>query len=60
MSSLEHVRHELQPLRHLVIALSFFITQAFGATYYVSSSSGSDSNSGISTTAPWKTVTKVN
>jgi hypothetical protein len=47
-------------MRRFAIALSFFITQAFGTTYYVSSSSGSDSNSGTSTSSPWKTVTKVN
>ncbi|MFK4100691.1 LamG-like jellyroll fold domain-containing protein [Streptomyces sp. NPDC019531] len=29
-------------------------------TYYVSSSSGSDSNDGCSTSTPWKTISKVN
>jgi hypothetical protein len=59
MLSREHIERQFQPMRRLVIALSFFITQAFGATYYVSSSTGSDSNSGISTSSPWKTITKV-
>lgn len=33
---------------------------ASGTTYYVSSSSGSDSNSGTSSAAAWKTIAKVN
>ena len=60
MPSPQHLRHEFQTTRRLVIALSLFITQAFGTTYYVSSSSGSDSNSGTSSSSPWKTITKVN
>jgi hypothetical protein len=38
----------------------FFLSQAFGTTYYVSSSSGTDSNNGTSASSPWKTITKVN
>lgn len=33
---------------------------AAGATYYVDSVSGSDSNNGTSTSTPWKTLAKVN
>src|SRR5579863_4766318 len=33
---------------------------AWGTTYYVSSSAGSDANSGTSLSAPWKTLAKVN
>jgi hypothetical protein len=33
---------------------------ASGTTYYVSSSSGSDSNSGTSSASAWKTIAKVN
>ncbi|RCX18863.1 F5/8 type C domain-containing protein [Anaerobacterium chartisolvens] len=32
---------------------------AMGTTYYVSSSTGSDSNAGTSSSAPWKTLEKV-
>lgn len=35
-------------------------TLAWGTTYYVSSSLGSDSNGGTSSSAPWKTLAKVN
>src|SRR5690348_6926747 len=42
------------------LALLFFITRAFGTTYYVSSSAGSDSNSGSDSGHPWQTVGKVN
>lgn len=41
----------------LVLGLS---SLASGTTYYVSSSSGSDSNSGSSASAPWQTIAKVN
>lgn len=41
----------------LILAAS--VAPAFGATYYVSNS-GSDSNAGTSTGAPWATVGKVN
>jgi hypothetical protein len=58
-SSPQHLKSQFQATRRLVIALSLFITQAFGTTYYVSSSTGSDSNSGTSTSSPWKTITKV-
>ncbi|MFC5405489.1 right-handed parallel beta-helix repeat-containing protein [Cohnella soli] len=33
---------------------------AAGITYYISSSVGNDSNSGTSTSAPWKTISKLN
>jgi hypothetical protein len=36
------------------------VAQAAGTTYYVDSASGSDSNSGTSTTAAWQTLSKVN
>ncbi|MGI9071492.1 MAG: chitobiase/beta-hexosaminidase C-terminal domain-containing protein [Bryobacteraceae bacterium] len=59
MCSAQSRTAHLESTRRLVIALSLFITQAFGATYYVSSSSGSDSNTGTSITTPWKTISKV-
>ena len=37
---------------------SFYLTSA--QTYYVSSSQGEDSNPGTSSSAPWKTLSKVN
>jgi hypothetical protein len=47
-------------LRGVAVCFFFFLPQAFGTTYYVSSSSGSDSNNGTSMSSPWKTITKVN
>jgi hypothetical protein len=47
-------------LRGVAICFFFFLPQAFGTTYYVSSSSGSDSNNGTSMSSPWQTITKVN
>ncbi len=44
----------------VAIGLFFLGTQAFGTTYYISSTSGSDSNTGTSTSSPWKTIKKVN
>ncbi|MFL6352722.1 MAG: hypothetical protein ACJ74Z_12860 [Bryobacteraceae bacterium] len=41
------------------IAFLVFIPQAFGTTYYVSSSTGSNSFSGTDTAHPWQTVSKV-
>ncbi|MFA6004253.1 MAG: right-handed parallel beta-helix repeat-containing protein, partial [Elusimicrobiota bacterium] len=41
------------------LAVSGLWSQAFGASYYVSSA-GSDSNDGLSTATPWKTIAKVN
>ncbi len=46
--------------RNIAAGLLLLGTQAFGTTYYVSSSSGSDSNKGTSITTPWKTIKKVN
>ena len=43
-------------LTFIIIHLTFL---GFSATYYVSSS-GNDSNSGLSTSLPWKTLGKVN
>jgi hypothetical protein len=60
MSSAQHTKGQFQATRRLTIVLSLFITQAFGTTYYVSSSTGSDSNNGTSISTPWKTVIKVN
>ena len=43
----------------LIIALFFFSTIASATDYYVSSS-GNDANNGLSSSAPWKTIAKVN
>ena len=54
------------PLVLLVVcATAFFVTRprmvgGAGNTYYVSSSGGSDSNDGLSTSYPFKTIAKVN
>jgi len=42
----------------LVLFVSF--TNLFPQTYYVSSSSGSDNNNGLSESSPWKSIKKVN
>ncbi|MFY9397995.1 MAG: right-handed parallel beta-helix repeat-containing protein [Desulfomonilia bacterium] len=49
-------------LRRYVLFTSLFVlvaTTGWTATYYVSNS-GSDSNNGLSTSSPWKTISKVN
>ncbi len=38
----------------------FFISVVHATIYYVSSSSGNDGNTGVSTSYPWKTLAKVN
>jgi hypothetical protein len=43
---------------YFFIFLSFFINATFATSYYVSSS-GNDSNSGTSTSSPWKTLNKL-
>ena len=43
----------------LILALAIISLSGYGTTYYVSNS-GDDSNSGRSTSAPWKTLDKVN
>ena len=43
----------------LAILMVLFSMLNFAATYYVSNA-GSDSNSGLATNLPWKTITKVN
>ena len=40
--------------------LLFSITIFAQTTYYMSSSSGNDSNSGKSTSSPWKSLDKIN
>jgi hypothetical protein len=42
--------------------LTFFLlsTYAFAATYYVDATNGNDTNDGLSTSAPWETIAKVN
>ena len=37
----------------------FFLSSAFGATYYVKNT-GSDSNTGLSDGQAWQTISKVN
>jgi hypothetical protein len=47
-----------------LVVISFLVLGSFGtaeaATYYVDFTSGSDANSGTSSAAPWKTLSKVN
>ena len=46
--------------RILIILLLGLGSTASGATYYVSSSVGNDSNNGTSVSTPWRTLNKVN
>jgi hypothetical protein len=46
--------------RIFIILVLGFSRLAAGTTYYVSSSSGSDSNSGTAANAAWQTMAKVN
>jgi len=43
-----------------ILAVLLWSGMAPATTYYVSSSTGSDSNSGTSSSAAWKTIAKVN
>jgi len=43
----------------LTIVLSILIQFAFATDYYVSSSTGNDSNDGLTTSTAWKTLTKI-
>jgi hypothetical protein len=44
----------------LFFALCVLTSVAWAATYYVDATNGNDSNPGISESAPWKTIAKVN
>jgi hypothetical protein len=48
-----------QPMLISILLLGCF-TAAQAASYYVDNTSGSDSNSGTSSAAPWKSLSKVN
>jgi hypothetical protein len=55
----------LAPLRmtgflQIALLLALFSATASATTYYVSSSAGSDSNSGTSSSTPWQTIAHVN
>lgn len=47
-----------------LVMIGFFVQAlvgtAYGANYYVDNAAGSDSNSGTSTSVPWKSLSKVN
>jgi parallel beta-helix repeat protein len=54
-------KREMMKIAKKVIFWVFIIAaQAFGQSTYYVSSVGSDANDGKSTSAPWKTITKVN
>jgi len=44
----------------LTVFLTLFSFSAFATTYYLSSSSGSDNNSGTDPSSPWRTINKLN
>ena len=51
----------IRPARKIIVfAFLVWTTMASATTYYVSSSAGSDANSGTSSGAAWQTVAKVN
>ncbi|MEO8822158.1 MAG: T9SS type A sorting domain-containing protein [Ginsengibacter sp.] len=43
-----------------VFLLTFFSFNSFATTYYLSSSSGSDNNSGTDASSPWRSIDKLN
>src|SRR5690554_3348128 len=47
-------------IKILMMTLCLVAGVIYGETYYVSSSTGSDSNSGTSESSPWKTLNKIN
>jgi parallel beta-helix repeat protein len=55
-----YIRQKNVPLKNaLIILLLFFNTIASATDYYISST-GNDSNNGLSSSTPWKTIAKVN
>ena len=44
----------------LIFCLTFLSVTAFATTYYLSSSSGSDNNSGTDASSPWRSIDKLN
>ena len=54
----------MMALPFILLVLSFFMmiptTAVWAATYYVDATSGNNSNNGLSTGLPWKTIAKVN
>jgi hypothetical protein len=44
----------------LLVVCLLFITSAYSKKYYVDVVKGNDSNTGLSVTSPWKTLSKVN
>jgi uncharacterized repeat protein (TIGR02059 family) len=57
---IRHIRQKNVPLKNaLIIAFLIFSTIASATDYYISSS-GNDTNNGLSSSTPWKTITKVN
>jgi hypothetical protein len=47
-------------MKALVVLLFLIGARASAATYYVSSSTGTDSNNGTASTTPWQTIAHVN
>jgi parallel beta-helix repeat protein len=59
MAGTKSWRFSIFAIGSALLSLQILTTCAFGQTYYVSSA-GNDANDGKSTTAPWKTISKVN
>lgn len=61
LRKLIHCANRLASLRMTIAVVAFWLCgTASAATYYVSSSSGSDANSGTSANAAWQTIAQVN
>jgi hypothetical protein len=57
---IRYIRQKNVPLKNaLIIAFLIFSTIASATDYYISSS-GNDSNNGLSSSTPWKTISKIN
>ncbi len=52
----------MRPISILTLIIVFHLSQTalFATTYYVDATRGNDTNAGTSTTAPWKTLNKIN
>lgn len=55
-----HFLRKIKTLAFTALTMTAFSSSCLAATYYVDNVNGNDSNSGLSTSLPWKTVAKVN
>jgi uncharacterized repeat protein (TIGR02059 family) len=55
-----YIRQKNVPLKNVLIIVFLFLSSIASATDYYISSAGNDTNNGLSSTTPWKTIAKVN